>query len=70
MTSFEVYPINSNGKRTGPSVWVRASSRERAEDAGKIWMRMLGRKKPRLVRADIYRPELDYTVSMYVRKNP
>ena len=66
--SWEVFPITNSGKRYGTPVWVRAEDRESAEAAGKHWMRTMGRTA-RHVRAVLYRPECDPTISMYVRRN-
>jgi hypothetical protein len=69
MPAFEVYPINNSGKRSGTSVYVNAQNIERAVIAGKTWMRILGRK-PRQVRAEVYRPWLDPEIRMYVQRTP
>jgi hypothetical protein len=69
MPKFEVYPINNASKRTGASVFVNASDVKRAESVGKYWLRVVGRRA-RHVRAEVYRPELDLSMSGYVRRTP
>jgi hypothetical protein len=67
--AFEVYSVNNASKRIGASVYVNARDRRHAEWAGKSWLCLMGRRA-RHVRVEIYRPELDPAMRMYIRKNP
>jgi hypothetical protein len=66
--TYEVFPITSAGRVCGPSVWVRSSSVGNAKKAGIEWMKVLGRKKPRFVHAQIYNPLADLEIRRFIQK--
>jgi len=66
LRSWEVAKIDGYNKPLCAPVFVRAATRERAEEAGKFWLKTLGIKGIRRVRAIEYRPAMDPDYGRYI----
>lgn len=66
MKSWEVCKIDGYNKPLCAPVFVRAATRDRAEEIGKSGLKTLGIKGVRRVRAIEYRPQMDPDFGIYI----